>query len=99
MSNQDCGLATRLLLEQALDETAVLLVRAPDRLPGIVGLVLVLPLHLQGYDEVWSRIGVRLTLRTELDVAWHLGWMVFGSTVEQGEESNPSESLNCSFFA
>ena len=78
MSNHDGALATveRAVLEQPLDEAPVLVVGRPHRLLGVVRLVRVLPLHLQGDDEVLGRVGVRLARLAQFDVAWHLGQMV-----------------------
>ena len=78
MSNHDGALATveRAVLEQPLDEAPVLVVGRPHRLLGVVRLVRVLPLHLQGDDEVLRRIGVRLARLAQFDVAWYLGQVV-----------------------
>jgi len=59
-------------LQETLAISLSLGIRDPHRLPGIIGLSLVSPLHLNGGDQELSGIGVHGTLG-ELDMARHSG--------------------------
>ena len=75
MPEHDSGLGAIITLEETLLE-ASLAIRDPVGLLGVKRLVHVIPLHLIGDDEVWSRIRVRLIGLAKLDVAGHGGGCV-----------------------
>jgi len=67
VSNTNNTLAGRILkitrLKETLTVTSSLGVRDPDRLLGIIRLLLVSPLHVHGGEEVLCGVGVHSTLR------------------------------------
>ena len=86
MPEHDSGLGAIITLEETLLESS-LAIRDPVGLLGVKRLVHVIPLHLIGDDEVWSRIRVRLIGLAKLDVAGHgggCGGLVSNNEAETG---------------
>ena len=68
-NNQSLGAIIRL---QHTLHVSTFAIRAPVRLFGIVRLKSILPFHLKGDHQVRTRIGIRLTGLSKLDVARHV---------------------------
>ncbi len=79
MTTHDSGFGAIIILEHAL-HVATLAIRSPIGLLGVIGLHHVLSLHLQGDDEIWRRIRVRLPGLSKLNMAWHV---VLFSAIEE----------------
>ena len=75
MTAHDDGLGAIITLKETLPESMVIS-RDPDGLLGVVGLEHVLPLHLQGDDQVRGWIRIRLSGLSKLDVARHDCWVL-----------------------
>lgn len=70
MTDHDGRLFPVIALQHGLGESPGP-VRAPDRLLGVVGLGLGLPLHLQGHAEVGGGVRVLAPSGPELDMTRH----------------------------
>ena len=75
MTTHDHGFGAVVGLEGAFD-VASLAIGTPEGLLRVVGFHHVLPLHLQGDDQVGLRVGVGLARLSKLDVARHVGVVV-----------------------
>ena len=70
MTDHDGRLLAVIVLQHRLGESPGP-VRAPDRLLGVVGLGLGLPLHLQGHHEVGGGVRVLAPSLSKLDMTRH----------------------------